>query len=240
MDVTKIAAAGMQRDMQRMDGISQNVANLLTPGYKKQMIVGTPFFVQFAGGLNVTAADLAAQARSVIDPGQGTLRYTGNAQDVAVEGDGFLEIATPDGLRYTRQGALRVDVAGRLVGVQGWPVMGTSGEIGLTGSPFSIDAAGQVTQDGRIAGRLKLVRFTGAGQLQPVGQGLYAQGAALVAEDGLSAGSVRTGFQENSNVNSPQEMVSLTDTVRHFEALSKIVQGYDDVLEKTIRKLGEF
>jgi flagellar basal-body rod protein FlgG len=62
----------------------------------------------------------------------------------------------------------------------------------------------------------------------------------VAANAGSAADAIRTGYLENSNVNSSHEMVSLAETVRHFEALTRIAQGYDDVLEKTIRKLGEF
>jgi len=129
-------------------------------------------------------------------------------------------------------------VRGQLVTAQGMPVMGQSGEIVVTG-PFVIDANGDVKQDGRVAGRLKMVSFANPGALEPAGGGLYRQGAATLAEQS-TAPAVRIGYQENSNVSSPQEMVRLTETVRHFEALQKIMQGYDETLEKTIRKLGEF
>ncbi|SFV16674.1 flagellar hook-basal body protein [Pseudoduganella namucuonensis] len=236
MDVMKIAAAGMQRDLQKMEGISQNVANVLTPGYKRQIFTAQAFVQQVDQGLRL--AEAAAGLKS-IDASQGTLRQTGNPQDVAIEGDGYLEVATPDGPRYTRQGALRVDNAGRLVGAGNLPVMGLGGEIALAGGAFTIDAQGQVRQGDRIAGRLKVVRFADAGQLQPVGGGMYAQGAAGFAADGLEP-RVRAGHQENSNVDSAREMVGLAETVRHFEALHRIAQGYDEVLGNTIRKLGEF
>jgi flagellar basal body rod protein FlgG len=65
-------------------------------------------------------------------------------------------------------------------------------------------------------------------------------GSAQQVADPKTPSSLRTGFLETSNVSSPQEMVRLTETVRHFESLQRLVQGYDETLEKTIRKLGEF
>ncbi|NRR31472.1 flagellar hook basal-body protein [Oxalobacteraceae bacterium] len=242
-----IAANGMQQDLMKLETISQNMANVLTPGYKKQILLAQA--QAFSQQMGNAQAPIAATPQSaslvaplVIDASAGTLRYTGNLQDVAIEGEGFFEVAGKDGPAYTRQGNLHPDARGRLVGSQGMPVMGASGEIVLNGSAFSIDANGDVRQGERLAGRLKLVRFANPEALQPAGGGLYIQGGARVAEAAGPAGpaTVRAGYQENSNVNSPQEMVRLTETVRHFEALQKIMQGYDDSLEKTIRKLGEF
>ena len=227
MDLMAIAASGMQQDLQRVETISQNMANVLTPGYKKQIVQGTTFAQQVDGGLARAPEALSLS----IDPAPGTLRYTGNPQQVAIDGAEFFEIAGKNGPAYTREGSFHTDVRGRLVGEHGLPVMGTGGEIVLQGA-YTIDANGDVRQGDRVAGRLKLVRFANPAALVP-------QGGALATES-ANAPSLRIGYQENSNVSSPQEMVRLTAAVRHFEALQKIMQGYDDSLEKTIRKLGEF
>src|SRR6202007_2610015 len=105
--------------------------------------------------------------------------------------------------------------------------MGTGGEV-LVNGPYTIDSKGEVRQGDQVVARLKLVRFANPEALLPQGEGMYAQGAARPAEQAAGAPTLRVGFQENSNVNSAQEMVRLTETVRHFEALQKIIQGYDD------------
>jgi len=234
LDVTKIAAEGMQQDLLRMQSISQNIANVLTPGYKRQIAAQQGFSAQVEKGI-------AAQPMSAIDARAGAMRFTGLQSDVAVEGDAFFEVATPDGPRFTRQGALRVDAGGRLVGANNFPIMGASGDIVLAGGPFTIDPSGQVFQDGRVAGQLKLVYFREAQRLEPVGSGMYAQGGASIETSAATAAArVRSGYLENSNVETAREMVSLTETVRHFEALQRISQGYDEVLGSAIRKLGEF
>jgi flagellar basal body rod protein FlgG len=91
-----------------------------------------------------------------------------------------------------------------------------------------------------VAGRLKLVQFDRAEGMVPSGNGIYLAGSAQQVSDTKMPSALRTGFLEGSNVSSPQEMVRLTETVRHFESLQRLVQGYDETLEKTIRKLGEF
>lgn len=241
MDSIAIAASGMQHDLQRLETISQNVANVLTPGYKRQIVAGTPFAAYVQGGAPSGDSRHQTSLRSAlsIDPSAGSLRYSANMQDVAIEGNGFFELESKTGPQYTRQGGLRVDMNGRLVGAHDLPLVGATGVITLAPGGFSVSPNGDVLQDGRIAGRLKLVHFENPETLIPTGGGLYIQGNARLAESGMQS-QVRAGFQETSNVNSAHEMVRLTETVRHFEALQKIVQGYDDILEKTIRKLGEF
>lgn len=243
MDLITVAGVAMQNDQLRLESISQNVANVLTPGYKKQTVITSAFSSQLTAAVAGRDARLTgvpgAAARLSIDPASGSLRPSGNSQDVAIEGDSFFEVNTPAGPAYTRQGALRADLQGHLVANHGMPVMGEGGEISLTSAPFTIAPNGDVTQGERLAGRLKRVRFEHANALQAQGNGLYSQGGATL-KDAHSNDPVRSGFQESSNVSSPQEMVRLTETVRHYEALQKIVQGYDESLEKAIRKLGDF
>ncbi len=243
MDIMSIASIGMQADIARMESISHNTANALTPGFKRQIPTTPSFSVQMQQGLMGQVTPVMVPAPSAthggIDPSAGSLRPTGNFQDVAIEGPGFFEVQSPTGSLYTRQGSLRTDVQGRLVVGQDLPVMGVGGEIRLTNTPFSIASNGDITQDGRIVGRLKVVNFAKPEMLIPNGAAMYQAGTAQT-QDARASATLRVGFLEGSNVSTPQEMVRMTETVRHFESLQKVVQGYDDLLEKTIRKLGDF
>lgn len=244
MDIVAIARVALENDLRRAESISQNVANVSTPGYKRQVAVVNPFELQMASALGrqglTAGTGGASTTRTVIDAAAGAARFSGNSQDVMIEGASFFEVATPDGLAYTRQGNLRTDAAGRLVTGADWPVMGEGGgEITLGPGAFTITANGEVRQQDRLVGKLKLVRFTDAAALEPNGGGTYRAGRAVV-DNGRNADTLRIGFVEGSNVSTPQEMVRLTETVRHYEAMHKIVQGYDEAMEKAIRKLGEF
>lgn len=244
MDVLAIAGIGMEADLARMENISQNSANALTSAYKRQVTTLPAFTVQVALAENARAGQIRSRSAGAavvsIDPGTGSMRPTGNAQDLAIEGPAFLEVVASAGLAYTKLGSLRVDTQGRLVTGQNLPVMGVGGEIRLANAPFSIAANGDVSQDGRIAGRLKLVTFDDPKRLQAAGASVYVAGEARIQDIVQSGSTLRTGFLEGSNVSTPQEMVHMTETVRHFEALQKLVQGYDGMLENSIRKLGEF
>ena len=243
MYIMSIASIGMQSDLARMDSISHNTANVLTPGFKRQIPVTPGFSIQIEQGMNGQPVPVlvrsAALAQGAIDPSSGPLRPTGNFQDVAIEGPGFFEILTPKGTLFTRQGSLRADLQGRLVVGQDLPVMGVGGDIRVTNNPFTIAGNGDITQDNRIIGRLKVVSFSKPEALVPNGAGMYQAGTAQ-PQDARGSATVRTGFLEGSNVSSPPEMVRMTETVRHFESLPTVVQGYDDLLEKTIRKIGDF
>lgn len=236
MDLMHIAAVSLRNDQLRAESISQNVANVLTPGYKRQVAVVSPF----AQAMAVQASDRASEAtRLSFDMSAGPLRASGKSTDVAIEGQGFFEVETPTGVAFTRQGALRIDNQGRLIGSQGLPLRAAGGAFVMTGTDFSVSTTGQVRQGDRVVAQLKITQFKNTAGMTPLGSGMYAQGAAVPADEATPV-TIRSGFLEGSNVNSAQEMVRLTETVRHFEAMHKVVVGYDESLEKAIRKLGEF
>lgn len=243
MDAVTIASISMQSDLQRLDQISQNLANVATNGYKRQYVLGR----SFASYLPSDLADgpAASDVPAALDMRPGSLRATANPMDIAVEGEGFFEVASEQGVAYARQATLRVDARGRLVTLQDLPLAGLRADVRPNAGEISINPQGEVMQGERVLGQIKLVRFEQTNLMQALGHGLFAQGGASLAgtQSGASAGSVgnlRSGFQETSNVNSAQEMVSLTQTVRHFETMQKVMQGYGDVFEQTLRKLGEF
>lgn len=242
MDALTIAGIAMQNDLQRMDSISQNLANVMTPGYKRAIPVNNAFATLMgadAGAGASAATQGRALAARVLDPSAGTLRATANPMDIAIEGNGYFEVATEHGTAYSRQGTLQVDQRGRLCNGEGRVLVGLGGDIVLAPGAFSVEADGKVKQGGQMVGQLKLVQFDRPQLLMPLGNGLLTQGdAAVVERQGMA--QVRTGFLENSNVSSPQEMIRLTETLRHFETMIRVAQGYEDVFQKTVSKLGEF
>lgn len=249
-EVLAIALRAMQQDVARLDQIGTNIANVATPAYKRQVLVTraeqalAPSFARAMGGVAATQAEAVAALPSMQpfelarDMRAGTLRITGRDLDVAIGGAGYFEVQTAEGPAYTRQGEFQLDARGRLVTAQGHPVQGQGGDILASSGPITIDTAGRVVQNGRTLDRLKIVSFDVAQPLQPKGAGLYGPGshAVLVADNELQ---VRQGFLENSNVQQAQEMVDLIQTMRHFESIQKVVQGYDDLVGSAIRKLGD-
>ena len=246
-EVLAISLHGMKGDMARLDQIAMNIANGLTPGYKRGVVSQGALQASFDVQLNAAAASPdAAQMVGAItvtnDTRVGSLKATGQKLDVALLGKGYFEVMTDAGPAYTRQGNFRVDAGGRLVTQQGHAVMGQGGEIMLQVADPIISAAGEITTGAgglqRMLARLKVVTFENASGLESLGNGLYAAGpgAQLTKADDVL---LRQGFLENSNVSSSLEMTSLVRTMRHFEAMQKLAQGYDEMLGTAIRKLSD-
>lgn len=255
-DIFAIGLIGMQQDLAKVDRVAANIANVSTPGYRREVLGAAPFadVARLAAGNGqgstpsaVEPAFEQASMRVLLDTRPGTLKVTGEPLDVALTSDGFFEVETANGMAYTRQGNFSVDSRGRLVTAQGDPVMGRGGEIHLNTTTPVIDRQGNVTEpasSGASAGasrspvaQLKVVTFDDPQSLTKVGDGLYAAGTGLkVIADGTE---VRQGALENSNVNAMREMMQLMQTTRHFESMQKIVQNYDGLLDTAIHKLGD-
>lgn len=247
-EILSIALGSIQADMARVDQIGANLANALTPGYKRGLVVQQAAAGERAFADHLTAAvgshstQAAAPPTVRHDARAGTLRATGHSLDLALAGPGYFEVITPDGPAYTRRGNFRLDAAGRLVTQQGHPVMGRSGEI-VPGTPSPvITSAGAVlatsAPDETPVAQLKVVEFEDEQALRRIGDGLVAASAGPQPVDAARA-QVRQGHLENSNVSSAAEMTQLIQALRHFESMHKVAQGYDDMLATAIRKLGE-
>ncbi|MDO8299537.1 flagellar hook-basal body protein [Lacisediminimonas sp.] len=231
-----IAAIGMKGDMQRLATISQNLVNAATPGFKRDIAVGTSFSALVMGNGLFSAPVPASAVLPDLKPA--TLRFTGNALDVAIESAGFFEVRHEGQTFYTRQGNFAIDATGRLVTQAGHAVAGSSGDILLSTPKPVIDAQGNIVENGKPVAQLKLVRFSNPSLLQRSGDGLFLQGGAAIEPEGVSR--VRQSHLEVSNVNTAAEMVRLIETMRHFEAGQKVIQMIDAMNERAISKLGEF
>src|SRR5262249_51277852 len=158
---------------------------------------------------------------------------TGNPLDLALEGDAYFAIDTGRSEAYTRQGTFRLDVNGALVTVAGERVLTTNGYVRLTSPAPQIDAQGNIRDNGAVVGQLKLVTGSNPQSLQEIGNGLYAASDSTTVTPADSA-RVRQGFTEASNVVTMNEMIGMIETVRHFEASQKLLQGYDAMLDRAI------
>lgn len=233
MNTLEIAALGLRQDLDRLKLTSQNVANLSTPGYKRQMAVQRPFTESLA-----LAADLAVST----DTRAGKVSSTGQPFDVALPDGRYLLLELADGSQaLTRQGAMQLDAAGDLRTATGHRVMGTRGAVSLRAdqrSGVDIDAQGQLKLDGQVLEALRLVSVRPGQALQPLGDGLYAADAAQWDAESPTTG-VRAGHLEQSNVVPSQEMVNLMATTRHAETMVRLFQAADDMQATAIRRLGE-
>lgn len=231
-------AASMYQDMARLQSISHNLANVSTGGFKREILIGSNF-AQVMDGVSNASLNRIAIPRRVLDMTQGALRVTSNPLDLAIEGEGFFELETPNGPRYTRSGSFRLDATGQLVNEAGFSLRGLSGRVLLNSATPVIDKQGNIFEKDEWAGALRTVSFLDTQGLVYEGNGLFRSDEQPL-ESNLAEVRIRQGHLEASNVNSPQEMVRLIEVTRHFESMQKIVQGMDDLTGKTLSTLGQF
>jgi flagellar basal-body rod protein FlgG len=240
-DALAIAARSMADDIARLAAISHNLANAATPGFKADIAVSRPFIEFIQAALPDAGASLATtlpELQAWTNHRAGPLQHTGHALDIAIEGDGFFELEDASGPIYTRQGNFQLDGSGRIVDAVGRVVLGSGGEMRVDSAAPRIDASGRVYDGDKPVGSLRIVRFEQPQALAKLGAGLYAANAQ--AAQPVTEPRLRQGYVEASNVVAAHEMVQLIETMRHFESNQKVIQGYDEMLERTIRTLGEF
>ena len=237
-------ASGMLAESMRTDVISNNLANVNTAGFKKDVTVTKDFTSMLIsrindgadapviGGVGVgVVVDEVATIHST-----GVMRNTGNDFDVAIEGKGFFAVQTPNGVRYTRNGTFAKNIQGELITQDGYPVLGQNGPIQIKGSKMVVSDDGRVLVDNQPVGKLQVVEFANEKQLTKEGASLY------VAPPGLgkpATGGIRQGTLELSNVNVIGEMVNLISNYRAYEVNGKVVQSHDHLLDKAVNEVGK-
>ena len=249
------AATGMNAQQANIDNVAHNLANVNTTGFKKSRIEfedlvyqqvraagaesssGTEAPVGLESGLGTRAV---ATARNF---SAGNLRATGAPLDLAIEGQGFLQIAMPDGTKaYTRAGALHLDAQGAIVTNEGYalepnitiPANAISVSISKDGV-VSAQLAGQAAS--QTLGTIELANFANTGGLRALGGTLFAattaSGEAETGAPGLDGrGSLVHGFLEDSNVSVVEEMVNMIIGQRAYEANSRVIKATDEMLSQ--------
>ena len=246
------AATGMEAQQLNLNTISNNLANVNTPGFKRSKIEFQDLMYQKpkgagsdSGGGNLVPTGIemgngSRVAATSKDFTQGQLTSTGGQLDVAIQGDGFFEVQRPDGtLGYTRDGTFQLSSTGQVTTSDGMPVLSGFQPVPAGTTSISIASNGQVTYQtpsGNQTYRLTLTRFANPSGLSSLGGNLYAEtDASGTPETGNPTeqgfGSVVQGYVESSNVNIVQEMVNLIVAQRAYEINSKSVQTSDEMLQ---------
>lgn len=233
IDAIQASQIAMIQDQLRLQTINQNISNMQTPGYKRQ-IIETPNFGEqlLAGTLSVSEQ---AQRASITT--QGTMVQSQNNQDLAIVGEGFFTVQTEEGIFYTRRGELHINERGELCSVTGALILGKSGAILVDDSNFRVDSQGIVYIDNRKIDQLNLVQFNQPQSLLYRGQGLYE--TSEIPKPADSTTQVLQGFMEQANVKSVDEMLELVKTTRHFEASQRVMHAADHLISTAINQLGE-
>ena len=233
------AASGMLPQILRQNIIANNLANANTAGFKRDLVFSQEFTKAQQKALEKEADWEKAQVTGVtIDFTQGPIRQTGNPLHLAIDGDAFFVISTPNGEMYTRGGNLGVSAEGKLVTYDGYPVLSETGEIDVGGEEFVIDQAGRITADGSSLGTLQLVTFTQPYPLARTSEGLFTPLAGAPGPTKAEEFAVIQGALESSNVNLISQMVEMIESYRQFETGQRIVQIQDESLGKAVNQLG--
>lgn len=254
------AATGMIAQQLNIDVIANNLANVNTTGYKRSNVefqdllsqtIKSPGAISSQGTTQPVGIQVGLGTRTSAtqkDFTEGVIKSTGGKLDVALEGDGFLQVQMDDGTTaYTRDGSLKMDSTGQLVTSDGFiiqpqisiPSNATEISINAEGK-ISITAAGETSQ--QEIGQLQLAKFPNSAGLLAIGKNLYTETSASGnAQQGTANqggyGSIQQGFLEGSNVQVVEELINLIQAERAFESNSKIIKSADTLL-RTVNQLG--
>lgn len=240
-----LAAAGALVQQMRLEMLANNVANINTVGYKgEKSVFRVPKEAPSAEELpseegSQSLSPYAPPFSTMVDFSQGALHQTGNPLDVALNGEGFFNVQTPDGIQYTRQGSFTLNTDGVLVTQDGYPVLGEGGEITIEGGTVEIDELGGVYADGDEVGRLQVTAFANNDRLEKAGNARFVSNDPAMAGNRPENTTVRQGHLESANVNPVQAMTEMIETSRAFEAYQKVIQSADEATEKSINNVGK-
>ena len=250
-----IARTGLDAQQTQLDVIANNLANVGTNGFKRSRAVFEDLLYQtirqpgaqntqqnrIGSGLQIGAGVRPVATEKIHT--QGTMQQTGNALDMGIQGNGFFQVALPDGTTgYTRNGAFQLDAQGQMITPSGYPL---EPAIIIPEDALSItigkDGTVSVLQPGAAApvvvGNIQLATFVNPGGLSSIGENLYLEtassGAATPNDPGTNgAGVINQQYVEASNVNVAEELVSMIATQRAYELNSKAVQTSDQMLAR--------
>jgi flagellar basal-body rod protein FlgF len=221
----------------RLATVANNVANMNTPGFRAEEIRFEAILSR-AGGDDVA---FASGGETYTSRQAGAITHTGNPLDVAVDGDGWLALATPSGVVNTRDGRLQMSDSGELKSVAGYPVLDPGGAaivLDPAGGDITIAPDGSISQGGKQVGALGLFAIPeGAKLTRFENSGVIPSEPAQPVED-MTANGVRQGHIEGANVNPIMEMSRLIMIQRAFESAASAVEQSESTQDQAIRTLG--
>ena len=223
--------SGLESNAKALEIVTNNLANSNTTGFKRSIALTES--VKDAG----EQPKGRALAGPIIDFSEGELKYTGNKLDLAIKGKGFFTVQADQGIFYTRQGNFQVDGEGFLTTPDGYYVLGDGGPIPID-NDASITEQGEVVVNGEIVDRLAITEITDVSKLKAIGKGLFASTDNTVAVNTKDNFVIKAGYLEGSNVEPLEEMVSLIEIYRRFEANQKALKAQDESLGKAVNDVG--
>ncbi len=228
------AASGMEAQQQQVDAVANDIANVDTPGYR-QTIVGFHDLLYSTGGYGSSVATGAGSAAQIVGRGQtqGAIEQTGQPLDVAINGDGYLEVRRADGtIGLTRNGALQLDGQGRLTNAQGMVLQPPiTLPRGVAPDQVTIAANGSVSTGGRTLGKLSLVTVPNPDGLTADGDSLFSATAASGPLGAAKTATLQQGVLEASNVDVGTAMTEMVQAQQNYSMGSQAVQFQNQLLQ---------
>jgi flagellar basal-body rod protein FlgG len=251
-----MAAAGALACERRLEILSNNLANVNTTGFKKDTAYFEAYLPEDGRIPEIDPGDLEDSQASIFwskyymqtDHSNGPVRQTQNRFDLAITGNGFFCVQTPEGVRYTRSGDFSINSEGTLVTKDGWPVLGESGTMMVDGQPdvgdpdkyeFSVDENGRVYVDGAGIDTIRIADFADRDLLVKTGKTLFAPVDESVVELPAEGYQISQGYLELSNVDAVQMMTELIEVLRGYESYQKVIQSIDEINSQAINEVGE-
>jgi len=242
-----ILLVGLSRQValrRELDVVANNIANIDTTGYKGSSALFEEYLSSATSSDQNSPISFVRDSATYIDMSRGPLQRTGNPLDLAIDGGAFFAVQTPNGVRYTRNGAFKIDATGQIVTNDGYPVLGDGGPITLQPS----DSRLQVNPDGTVSvregnsnadsqrGKLRLVRFANTKQLQKDGASMFNYlGTDQPKQDTTS--KVIQGSLEKSNVKGVLEMARMIEITRSYQEVAAMMQQQSNMGTTAINQL---
>lgn len=272
-----VPLSGAIAQQRKVETIANNVANANTPGFKRDQVT----FKEYMTALNKGVEDIdlpnkewapqdfyrsygAENAQVEVDASytifeQGQMRPTKNPLDIALFGNGFIEVLTPNGIRYTRRGMLSLENDGTLVTDKGHKVLMRSEipanatdeqlqalpkpedrVIKIPNGQVSINLQGEVFSNNLKVGHLTVREFHDQQALRKEGSSLYINNDLSNIKTSPLKTAIHQGYVEESNVNAIHEMSELIKAHRHFESIQNVIKTYDNISSKGVNEISKF
>lgn len=224
----------------RITTIADNMANINTAGYRATEVKFDEVLSKTRNDMNAKVA-FVSQGNDYLSTRSGSLDRTGNPLDVAVKGDAWLSVDTPNGQVMTRDGRLTIREDGILVSTNGYPVLDAGGgqiELNRAGGEIKIGADGAIVQDDRQIALLGLYTADiSQGYLRHDNSGITTVAAPQPVVNRNDAG-IMQGYTEQSNVNGISEMMQLIQVNRAFDSISSVMRETESTFGEAIKTLG--
>lgn len=222
----------------RLETVSRNISNMNTSGYRADEIK----FSELVSKAGQDKVAYASTGEMFISRQFGGLTKTDNPLDVAIEGEAWFAIRTPEGVAYTRDGRMEMDANGALKTVNGYDVLDAGGLpllLDPEGGAPHIDQTGEILQGDGGAGAIGLFLIDDDAQLTRTdNSGVVPDKPARPVQD-FTTNGIRQGYVEGANINPIREMTKLIMITRAFESATSMIDASNQTQETAIRELGE-